>query len=100
MHLRPIKTAAQEKASHRTYDPVWITAEVPVIMIFSICRENALAFDADACLTAVELTRNSKIIPCSSTGSTASQRVFTDGFEDECEPGVCLNASHCKTAVR
>ncbi|CAL8465267.1 g4802 [Coccomyxa elongata] len=27
MFLRPMKTAAQEKASRRTYDPVWITAE-------------------------------------------------------------------------
>lgn len=28
MFLRPMKTAAQEKATRRTYDPVWITTEV------------------------------------------------------------------------
>ncbi len=46
MFLRPVKTAAQEKASRRTYDTVWITAEVRTVshrMLFC-CTDSASVF--------------------------------------------------------
>lgn len=43
MFLRPVKTAPQEKASRRTYDTVWITAEVRAATQPSLWSHNLAA---------------------------------------------------------